>query len=175
MAVADIGAGTGLFTRLFAERVGRDGRVYAVDISPAFLAHIAAESKRLGQPQVKTIRGNQETTGLPADSIDLAFLCDVYHHLEHPSKTLATIHRALRPGGQLVVIDFDRVEGKSEPFVLKHVRASKSVFLAEIESAGFSRVDTPGVPALRDNFFARFRKLDKAAKPAPKPKAGRSR
>ena len=82
MAVADVGAGTGLFTRLFAEQVGPEGKVYAVDISKEFLDHIAAQAKAKGQAQVVTVRGTQDSTNLPAGSVDLVFLCDVYHHLE---------------------------------------------------------------------------------------------
>ena len=167
MAVGDIGAGTGLFTRLIAEQVGPKGKVYAVDIAPSFLAHIAAESKRLGQTQVTTVRGTQQSVELSPDSIDLAFLCDVYHHVERPSEFLATIHRALRPNGHLVVIDFDRVEGKSEAFVLKHVRAPKTVFFSEIEAAGFKKEGVADAPALRENFFAKFQKLAKPAARAP--------
>ncbi len=137
MAVADIGAGTGLFTRLFAEKVGPTGKVYAVDIATQFLDHIAADAKKRRQDQVVTILGSQDSTNLPRDSVDLVFLSDVYHHLEKPEKTLASIHQALRPGGRLVVIEFDRVEGKSSAFVLKHVRASQAVFRKEIEAAGF--------------------------------------
>ena len=60
MAVADVGAGTGLFTRLFAEKVGPTGKVYAVDIAPDFLAHIAAEAQEAWtSPQVVTVLGSQ--------------------------------------------------------------------------------------------------------------------
>jgi ubiquinone/menaquinone biosynthesis C-methylase UbiE len=158
MTVADIGAGTGFFSRLFAETVGPEGRIYAVDVSPAFLKHIEAEAKRLGQAQIQTVVATQESTGLPVGSIDLAFLCDVYHHLEQPAKTLASIRRAVRDGGQLVVIDFDRVPGKSSEFVLKHVRAEKSVFITEIQAAGFERIPVTNPPALKETFFLRFRK-----------------
>ena len=65
MAVADIGAGTGLFTRLFAEKVGPTGKVYAVDIAPPFLEHIAADAKKRRQDQVVTILGSQDSTNLP--------------------------------------------------------------------------------------------------------------
>ena len=63
--MADIGAGTGLFTRLFAEKVGAKGKVYAVDIAPEFLAHIAADAKKRGHKHVVTVRGNQDTANLP--------------------------------------------------------------------------------------------------------------
>jgi ubiquinone/menaquinone biosynthesis C-methylase UbiE len=156
MAVADVGAGTGLFTRLFAEQVGPEGKVYAVDISKDFLDHIASQAKAKGQTQIVTIRGTQDSTNLPAGSVDLVFLCDVYHHLENHEKVLASIHRALRPGGSLVLVEFDRVEGKSSDFVLKHLRAGQSEFRNEIEAAGFETVSTPPVPRLKENFFARF-------------------
>jgi ubiquinone/menaquinone biosynthesis C-methylase UbiE len=166
MAVADIGAGTGFFSRLFAEKVGPTGKVYAVDIAPRFLEHIAAESRKQGQAHVVTILGSQDSTNLPRASVDLVFLSDVYHHFEKPEKALATIHQALRPGGRLVVIEFDRVEGKSSAFVLKHVRASQAVFKKEIESAGFTLIPTPKPPPLKENFFLRF---EKSTAPRTKP------
>jgi ubiquinone/menaquinone biosynthesis C-methylase UbiE len=158
MAVADVGAGTGLFTRLFAEKVGKTGRVYAIDIAPRFLTHIAAEAKKHGQSQVVTVLGSQFSTNLPRESVDLVFLCDVYHHLENPEKTLASIRQALKSNGRLVVIDFDRVEGRSAEFVLKHVRASQDAFRKEIEAAGFWFEPTKKSPVLKENFFLRFEK-----------------
>jgi predicted methyltransferase len=160
MAIGDIGAGTGLFTRLFAEEVGPKGKVYAVDVSKDFLDHIAAAARRAGHGQVITIQGTQVSTKLAAESIDLAFLCDVYHHLENHEKILSSIHRALRPGGTLVLVEFDRVEGKSSQFVLKHIRASQSEFRSEIEAAGFRSAPRFKSPVLKENFVARFRKQD---------------
>lgn len=159
MTVADVGAGTGLFTRLFAEKVGTTGRVYAVDIAPRFLAHIAAEARKHGHPQVAAVQGTQVSCNLPGESVDVAFMCDVYHHLENPEKSLLSIREALKPGGKFVVIDFDRVEGKSDDFVLKHVRASKDVFQNEIEAAGFRRIPSKDAPALKENFLFQFEKL----------------
>jgi len=161
MSVADLGAGTGLFTRLFAEQVGPEGKVYAVDISKDFLDHIAAQAKAKGQSQVVTVRGTQDSTNLPAGSVDLVFLCDVYHHLEDHEKVLGSIHQALRPGGSLVVVEFDRVEGKSSDFVLKHIRAGQAEFRKEIESAGFETTSSPPGPKLKDNFFARFTRRER--------------
>jgi ubiquinone/menaquinone biosynthesis C-methylase UbiE len=158
MAVADIGAGTGLFTRPVADLVGPEGKVYAVDISKPFLEHIAREAKKRGQSQIHTIQGTQDTTNLPPGSVDVAFLCDVYHHLEQHPRVLASIHRALRPGGRLIVIEFDRREGVSSEFTLKHVRAGKAQFLAEITAAGFEPLETPDAPRFKENFFAAFRR-----------------
>ena len=160
MAVADIGAGTGLFTRLMAEKVGAKGKVYAVDISAEFLAHIAAEAKKLGRKQIVTLRGDQETTNLPRGSVDLVFLSDVYHHLERPQQVLASLREALKPGGRLVVVEFDRAEGRSSDFVLKHVRAGKEVFIKEIESAGFKRVNGAEAAGAQGELLRVIRKGD---------------
>ena len=128
-AVADIGAGTGLFTQLFAEQVGPKGTVYAVDIGPAFLKYIAGQAKKLGHEHVvKTVLNTQDSTELPAGSIDVAFICDTYHHFDHPEKMLASIHRALRPGGRLVIIDFDLRKDSSD-FVKQRARAAKGSLL----------------------------------------------
>ena len=145
MSVADIGAGTGFFTQLFAEKVGPTGKVYAVDIAPRFLEHIAAEAKKQGQNQVVTVLGSQDSTNLPRGSVNLVFLSDVYHHLEKPEKTLATIHQALRPGGRLVVIEFDRVEGKSSGFVLEHVAPARPSSARRSSQPGSPRSTPPSL------------------------------
>jgi ubiquinone/menaquinone biosynthesis C-methylase UbiE len=163
MAVADIGAGTGLFTRLMAGKVGTEGTVYAVDISAPFLKHITDESKRLGQPQVKTIRAAQNRTNLPPGSVDLAFICDVYHHVEQPAPWLATLHTALRPEGRLVLIEFDRTKPGASAFVKSHVRADREHLIKEVAAAGFEPIPTPGAPELKENFFQSFRKTAASA------------
>ena len=157
MAVPDVGAGSGLFTRLMADKVGADGKVFAVDVSQEFLAHIAKESEKRGQAQVKTVLGAQNGTNLEPASVDIVFLSDVYHHFEDHEAMLTSIRKALKPGGTLILIEFDRVEGKSSEFVLKHVRAGRDQFRKEIEAAGFDPAEGPK-PDLEENFFARFRK-----------------
>jgi len=88
--VADIGAGTGLFSRMFSEAAGKDGRVIAVDISQKFLDHIQKTSRDAGQQNVETLLCTADSTELPAESVDVAFICDVYHHFEFPFKTMAS-------------------------------------------------------------------------------------
>ena len=125
LAVADIGAGTGLFTWMFAEEVGPKGTVYAVEIAPAFLKSIGEHARQCGlEKVVKTVRSTQEATNLAPGSIDVAFVCATYHHFEHPEKVLASIHQALRPGGRLVVIDFD-LRKDSSAFVRERACARK--------------------------------------------------
>lgn len=159
MAIADVGAGTGFFTELFAERVGPGGRVYAVDLMPEFVQRIAARAKEKGLTNVVTVLCKEDSVELPPNSVDLVFMSDTYHHFEYPRSTLRSIHRALRPGGEMVVIDFERVEGKSRQWVLDHVRAGEEVFAAEITAAGFKRLaGSAEQPFLKENYFVRFRK-----------------
>jgi FkbM family methyltransferase len=167
LAVADVGAGTGLFTRLFAEAVGKEGKVYAVDIAPKFIEHIEKTCKEAGLKNVKGVVCKPDSAGLEEGSVDLVFICDTYHHFEFPNRTMASIHRALRPGGQVVLIDFHRVEGKSSEWVLGHVRAGQDVFVKEIESAGFKAVGEEKF--LKENYFVRFEKV-KSGREEPKGK-----
>jgi predicted methyltransferase len=158
MSVADVGAGTGLFTRLFAKQVGLEGRVYAVDISDEFVDHVEKTSREAGLANVVGVLCTADDSKLPPDSIDLAYICDTYHHFEFPHKTMRSIHRALRPGGQVVLIDFRRIEGVSSEWTLGHVRAGQEVFEKEIEAAGFKKLEEEDF--LKENYFVRFVKVD---------------
>jgi SAM-dependent methyltransferase len=157
MAVADVGAGTGLFVGPMARQVGPEGKVYATDISPRFVEHLRERASKAGLTQVEVVLGKDRSAELPDDSIDLAFLCDVYHHFEYSRSMLASLRRALRPGAALVVIDFERIPGRSRPFILHHVRAGKQVFANEIEEAGFVLEDELKVEGLVENYMLRFR------------------
>jgi len=158
MRVADIGAGTGLFLEPLAKAVGPEGRVYAVDISPVFVEHLKRRAARAGLSQVAVVQSRERSAGLPEASVDLIFLCDVYHHFEYPRSTMASLERALRPGGWLVVIDFERIPGESRDWILDHVRAGKREVTAEIAAAGFLLEDEVKVEGLRENYLLRLRK-----------------
>ncbi len=158
MAVADIGAGTGLFTRLFSGKVGVQGRVYAIDISENFVRSIEAMARQQGLDNIQGIVNTDKSTGLPASSIDLAYLADTYHHFEYPRTMLASIHAALREGGQLVIIDFRKQPGVSSSWVMSHVRADKNTVIQEVESAGFKLIADSDL--LETNYFLSFIKRD---------------
>ena len=155
-AVADVGAGTGLFTRLFAARVGPQGRVYAVDIARSFVDGNLERARAARLNNVVGIVSTQADTRLEEGSVDVAFICDAYHHFEDPKAMLASIRRALRPGGTLVVIDFERIPGVTPEWIVKHVRAGKEEFRGEIESAGFRFAGEAKL--MRENYFLRFTK-----------------
>ena len=154
--VVDIGAGTGLYTRLFAQAVGGKGWVHAVDISTGFLQHINETATAAGLDNVTSVLGRVDSISLPADSVDLAFICDTYHHLEAVEPMLASIHRALGPGGRLIVIEFERIPGESREWILDHTRAGKEVFRAEIEAAGFVLVEDVEIDGFVENYFLKF-------------------
>ena len=158
MTVADIGAGTGLFLPDFDRRVGSEGRVFAVEIAPKFLEHLRERAEREGLARVEVVEGLEDSVELPAASVDLAFVCDTYHHFEYPQSTLASLYTAIRPGGSLVILDFERIPGESEDWVLKHMRAGKEVFRQEIESAGFRFEREVAVEGLKENYVLQFRR-----------------
>ena len=156
MAVADIGAGTGFYTLLFASQVGTTGRVYAVDISENFIQNILRNAGARDLNNIEGIVNNQQETNLPAGSIDLAFVCDTYHHFEYPQTILASIHQALRPNGQLVIIDFRKHHGVSSGWVMSHVRADEAKVIKEVETTGFRLTEKSAL--LHENFFLKFTK-----------------
>ena len=156
--VADIGAGTGLYTRLFSKAVGDSGWVYAVDISPRFIGYVREGLREQGIRNVSPVLCQEDSINLAPESIDLAFVCDTYHHFEYPRSTLASIHRALKSGGTLIVIDFERIPGKSRDWLIEHVRAGKEVFRAEIEEAGFDFAGELEIEGLEENYALRFQK-----------------
>lgn len=155
MTMADIGAGTGLFTAPFARAVGASGKVYAVDISKNFIAHISQRMQKAELKNVEPVLCSEKSVELPEASIDLAFICDTYHHFEYPQATLASLHKALKPGGQIVLIDFKRIPGVSSDFVMGHVRAGQEVFESEIVAAGFEKTGEV-TDVLKENYFVRF-------------------
>ena len=157
--VADIGAGTGLYTRLFAESAGPEGGVYAVEINPRWLEHIRKNpGKNKKAATVTPVLCQENSVSLPPESIDIAFACDTYHHFEYPQSSLASIFSALRPGGTLVIVDFERIPGKTREWVLNHVRAGKEVVKREIIEAGFEFIEEIAIDGLKENYFIRFRK-----------------
>ena len=159
MVVADVGAGTGLFTRLMAPEVGANGKVVAVDIAQKFLDHVQKTCKEAKIENVKTVLCTPTSAELPENSVDLVFICDTYHHFEFPFKTMASIHKALRPGGQLILIDFHRIKGQSTDWVMGHVRAGQQVFMKEVEQSGFKKISEETI--MKDNYFVRFEKVEK--------------
>ncbi|PCJ53189.1 MAG: SAM-dependent methyltransferase [Planctomycetota bacterium] len=158
MEIADLGAGTGLYEPLFQKAVGDDGRVYAVDLSPAMIDHLNQRVADENLDRVTVVECSATNCGLENDSVDLIYICDTYHHFEYPQTSLRSIYRALRSGGTLAIVDFERIEGVSRPWIMNHMRAGKDVFRAEIEAAGFEFIEEPMVDGLNENYLLLFRR-----------------
>jgi predicted methyltransferase len=158
MTIADVGAGTGLFTRMFSPLVGPQGKVYAVEIAEEFVSHIEKTAREQKLENIVGVVCKPDSVELPPESIDLAFICDTYHHFEFPQTTMRSIHKALKPGGQVILIDFHRIEGVSTDWVMSHVRAGQDVFTKEISNAGFRQVEE-NKDVLKESYFVRFQKV----------------
>jgi len=154
MRIADVGSGTGLFEPLFSTLVGPAGKVFALDISPEFVAYVRQRALLESLTNVDVEQCPDDATGLPPASVDVVFVCDVYHHFEHPEKNLASIRASLAENGRLVLVDFDKVEGKSSDFILHHVRATRQVVMGEVAAAGFTFERDAAL--LKENWFAVF-------------------
>ncbi len=155
--VADIGTGTGLFLEPLADAVGPAGKVFATDISMAFLEHVRQRVEEHGWTQVQPILAGSRTTALLPDSVDVAFTCDVYHHFEYHEDMLQSIHTALRPGGTLVIVDFERIPGVTREWLMNHVRAPKETVIAEVTAAGFELDQEVDVEGFEENYLLRFK------------------
>ncbi len=160
--VADIGAGTGLFARPFASKVAPEGKVYAVEITKEFLEHIDKTCKERGITNVEGVFSTPTSAELPANSVDMAFICDTYHHFEYPFRMLESIHAALRPGGRLIIVDYKKEKGVSPDWIFGHVRADKKAVIEEVAKAGFAFVDE--VEMMKLQYVIRFEKKQDGAR-----------
>lgn len=160
MTIADVGAGTGAFMEPFAAAVGASGTVYAVDIAENFVAHIEQRAKSLGLAQVRPVRSTTVSVTLPDASIDKMLVCATYHHFDDPTAMMRSIHRALKPNGEVFIVDFVREPGvTTDEWVLNHVRAGEKTFTKEIVAAGFETIERPKAAFLERNYMIGFRRV----------------
>jgi ubiquinone/menaquinone biosynthesis C-methylase UbiE len=134
-SVADLGAGSGYFTIRLARAVGNNGKVYAVDIQPGMLELLQRAVDRARLTNVIPVLGAEDDPRLPAESLDLVLMVDVYHELASPQTTLAHIKRALKPGGRLVLLEY-RAEDPDVPIRPEH-KMTKAQVKLEVEHEGF--------------------------------------
>ncbi len=140
LTVADIGAGTGYYSWRIAERVGRSGRVFAVDVQPEMLTRLAAEMKRRGVGNVTPVLGTSTEPRLADASVDLMVMVDVYHEFDHPKEMLDALVRALKVDGRLVFVEY-RAEDAAVP-ISPHHKMSVDQVRREAAAAGLSWKET---------------------------------
>lgn len=135
--VADVGAGSGFYTFRVAQRIPK-GKVYAVEIQDDAIAYLKKKALDDRVTNVEVIKGNEKAPNLPANSIDLAFMVDVYHELQHPAAYLAALSKALKPNGQLLLLEYK----EEDPMVAIKPEHKMSVKQAKKELAanGFKLV-----------------------------------
>jgi ubiquinone/menaquinone biosynthesis C-methylase UbiE len=134
--VADIGAGSGYYTARISKRVGPAGRVYATDIQPGMIELLDRRIKSEGLANVTTVLGGMDDPKLPAKSIDLAIMVDVYHELQQPQVFLQRLKESFKPGGRLVLLEF-RKEDPNVPILEVH-KMSVAEVRQEMEAEGFA-------------------------------------
>jgi len=106
--VADIGAGSGYFSLRFAHHVGDEGRVYAVDINPDMIVYMNRRIRDMQLKNIVTVLAAPDDPLLMDASIDRFFICDTWHHIENKTQYLALMKKMLKPGGQVIMIDFQK-------------------------------------------------------------------
>jgi len=136
MNVGEIGAGTGYYALRIAKRISPGGTYYANDIQAGMLARLQASAAKQKLANVKTVLGTQSISGLPAHGLDYLLMVDVYHELSEPQLMLRNIAKALKPDGELVLLEF-RKEDPSVPILPQHKMSTEEV-VAELAAEHYS-------------------------------------
>ena len=139
MAIADLGSGSGYFTRRFIDSVAPGGTVYAIDVEPKALNyirdHLSPEQRDHGT--IQFVHADADNPRLPPASVDLLFLCNTYHHIEDRTRYFARAAHAIRPGGRLAVIDFYEDHRSGDLGFSKDHLVSRQFVLNELTKAGY--------------------------------------
>lgn len=138
--VADLGAGSGYFTFRMAPLVGDTGKVFAVDVQDEMLQTLRQRAAAMKATNVQVIKGTETNPNLPADTIDLVLLVDVYHELAYPHEVMEAVRESLKPKGRVAFVEYR----KEDPAVqIKEVhKMSVQQLEKEMNAAGFTRVRT---------------------------------
>jgi arsenite methyltransferase len=137
-AIADIGSGSGYFSVRFAPRVGDKGRVFAVDIDPDMIRFLNRRLRDAGLRNVQTILAEPDDPLLPDASVDRFVVVDTWHHIEKQAQYLALMKKMLRPGGQVVMIDYQKKELPVGPPL--DMKIAREDLIRQMDGAGFRLV-----------------------------------
>ncbi len=133
--VADVGAGTGYYSFRIAKRIPI-GKLYAVEIQDEMISQLLQKKKQLGDTIVTIVKGGEQAPNLPANSLDLALMVDVYHELAYPEEMLQALHKALKPSGKIVLLEY-RGEDPSIPIKPLH-KTTVAQLNRELGANGFT-------------------------------------
>lgn len=143
MRVADLGAGTGYFSRYLAAAVGGDGTVYAVDTEPNLVAHLRARAEQENTANVVPILASPDNPRLPTAGIDLILIVDTYHHIDARRAYFGRLRRSLTPEGRVAIVDWQKRDLPVGPPPV-HKLAREQV-VDEMSAAGYVLVGEPDV------------------------------
>jgi precorrin-6B methylase 2 len=138
--VADLGAGSGYFTFRLAKKVGKTGKILAVDIQEEMLETLRQRAAALGVTNVEEVKGEETDPHLPAAGVDAVLMVDVYHELAYPYEVMTRVREALKPGGQVVFVEY-RKEDPRVPIKEVH-KMSLEQLSKEMNAVGLVRVRT---------------------------------
>jgi ubiquinone/menaquinone biosynthesis C-methylase UbiE len=138
--VADLGAGSGYFTFRLAAKVGKTGRVLAVEIQDEMLQTLRRRATALRVTNVEEVKGSETDPQLPAGGVDRVLMVDVYHELAYPFEVMTKVREALKPGGQVVFVEY-RKEDPRVPIKEVH-KMSVEQLAKEMQVAGLAQVRT---------------------------------
>ncbi len=133
--IADIGAGSGYFTFHLARHVGDKGKVYAVDVSPEMILHVNRRIREQKANNVVTLLADPDDPLLPDRSVNRFFFSDSWHHIENQSKYLSLMKRMLKPGGEIVMIDFHKKELPVGPPM--QMKIAREDLIKQLDSNGY--------------------------------------
>jgi ubiquinone/menaquinone biosynthesis C-methylase UbiE len=133
--IADIGAGSGYFTFHLARHVGEKGKVYAVDVSPDMILHVNRRIREFKMNNVVSVLADTDDPLLPDQSVNRFFICDVWHHIENQTKYLSLMKKMLKPGGEVVMIDFHKKDFLVGPPM--NMKIAREDVIKRLESNGY--------------------------------------
>jgi ubiquinone/menaquinone biosynthesis C-methylase UbiE len=139
--VADLGAGTGYFSRLLSAAVGPTGTVLAVDPEPNLIAHLRERSEGEGTANVVPILASNDNPRLPAGLVDVVLIVDTYHHIDDRIAYLRRLRRALRGAGRIAVVDWQKRPMPVGP-EMDH-KLARELVVDEMNAAGYRLSDEP--------------------------------
>ena len=143
MTVADLGAGTGYFSRFLSAAVGPDGTVFALDPEPKMVEHLRARAEAERTGNVVPVLASLDDARLPAGAVDVILVVDTYHHIDDRLAYLRRLARVLRRGGRIAIVDWEKRDLPVGP-PMDHKLAREQV-ITEMQSAGYELRDAPAV------------------------------
>jgi len=138
--VADLGCGSGYYAFRMSRLVGASGKVFAVDIEPRMLQFVRERAQREAVTNIAPIQATPLDPKLPADSVDLLLMVDVYHELEHPYEVMEKVRDALKQGGRVALVEY-RAEDPKVMIKAVHKMTEKQI-VAEMREVGLKHVKT---------------------------------